>query len=407
MLRQELFDRVDILRKDSPAERIRNMRDLLEEAGDEAQKIRHLPDWAAKEMANAGLYRFALPTELAGEDLLARDQIEAVEAASAIDGSVGWCVQINSEINALMIRQMNKELAEKICGDWDVLVCSGQGTPNGPNPGREASLEGSAWNMTYQGSFASGCHSATWTMIFDSNPWEKSPTGAAEASWMVPRDDFEIIDTWDMAGLRGSGSHDVRIQAKIHLEHTLTIDELAPTELWENPTYRNPCHAFYNKAAVALGIARGTIDECVKLATHKTPWGSGSTLKDQPEAYIRLAENEANWMAARAFLMESQEAIEKSLGPLSEGKSLPEWELTRKGVLSATHAAQSCRLIVDTIHNLAGTTGSRMSHPLERKLRDAHQAASHGAISWRHYGNFGKTFLGEDPPGQYTKITRA
>ena len=32
MLRQELFDRVDILRKDSPAERIRNMRDLLEEA---------------------------------------------------------------------------------------------------------------------------------------------------------------------------------------------------------------------------------------------------------------------------------------------------------------------------------------------------------------------------------------
>ena len=112
-------------------------------------------------------------------------------------------------------------------------------------------------------------------------------------------------------------------------------------------------------------------------------------------------------MAARAFLMESQEAIEKSLGPLSAGKSLPEWELTRKGFLSATHAAQSCRLIVDTIHNLAGTTGSRMSHPLERKLRDAHQAASHGAISWRHYGNFGKTFLGEDPPGQYTKITRA
>ena len=106
MLRQELFDRVDILRKDSPAERIRNMRDLLEEAGDEAQKIRHLPDWAAKEMANAGLYRFALPTELAGEDLLARDQIEAVEAASAIDGSVGWCVQINSEIK--------KELHDKL-----------------------------------------------------------------------------------------------------------------------------------------------------------------------------------------------------------------------------------------------------------------------------------------------------
>ena len=407
MIKQALLEKSKILKQVPPAKRIQEMRELLLQAGDEAQEIRHLPNWAAKEMINAGLYRFALPTELAGEDLFARDQIEAVEAASAIDGSVGWCVQINSEINALMIRQMSQELAEKICGDWDVLVCSGQGTPNGPNPGREASKKDGGWDMTYQGSFASGCHNATWTMIFDANQWEKSPTGFAEASWMVPKGDFEIIDTWDMAGLRGSGSHDVRIQAKIPLEHTLPKDALAPSELWENPTYRNPCHAYYNKAAVALGIARGTMDEFVKLATHKTPWMSGSLLKDQPEAYIRLAESEANWMAARAFLMESQEAIEEDLGPLAEGKSLPDWELTRRGFLSSTHAAQSCRVIADTIHNTSGTTASRMSHPLERKLRDAHQAAAHGAISWRHYGNFGKTFLGEDPPAAYTKITRA
>ena len=101
MIKQALLEKSKILKQVPPAKRIQEMRELLLEAGDEAQKIRHLPDWAAKEMINAGLYRFALPTELAGEDLFARDQIEAVEAASAIDGSVGWCVQINSEINAL------------------------------------------------------------------------------------------------------------------------------------------------------------------------------------------------------------------------------------------------------------------------------------------------------------------
>ena len=48
-----------------------------------------------------------------------------------------------------------------------------------------------------------------------------------------------------------------------------------------------------------------------------------------------------------------------------------------------------------------------MSHPLERKLRDAHQAASHGAISYRNYGNVGKTLLGEEPPQLLTKVNRA
>ena len=61
----------------------------------------------------------------------------------------------------------------------------------------------------------------------------------------------------------------------------------------------------------------------------------------------------------------------------------------------------------DHLRDTVGTSASRMSHPLERKLRDAHQAAAHGGVSWRHYGNVGKRFLGEDPPLQYATPTRA
>jgi len=39
-----------------------------------------------------------------------------------------------------------------------------------------------------------------------------------------------------------------------------------------------------------------------------------------------------------------------------------------------------------------------MNHPPKRKLRNARQAASHALISWRQYGNWGKTFLGKKPP---------
>ena len=99
--------------------------------------------------------------------------------------------------------------------------------------------------------------------------------------------------------------------------------------------------------------------------------------------------------------------IEEHLGPLNGGRPQPDWEFTRTGLLASTHAAQACRRVVDLIHNTAGTTASRMNHPLERKLRDSHQAAAHGGVSWRHYGNMGKTYIGHEPPGGYATPTRA
>ena len=407
MVRPEIIDRMTKLKETPPLERIAQNREMLAKAGDEAQELRHLPEWAAKEMVDLGLYRFAMPAELGGEDLRARDQIAIIEASSAIDGSVGWCVQINSEINSLVLRQMDPDFAHEICDDWHMLVCSGLGTPNGPFPGRKAKRDGEGWQVTYQGAFASGCHNATWNLILTAETIDEDTGKPVEASYMIPKGEFEIVDTWNMAGLRGSGSHDVRVVGYVPPRHTLPQAALASTKLWENPTLRNPAQVPYNKGAVALGIARGALDEFTKLAVTKTPWMSGSLLKDMPEAQIRIGELEATYLAARAFLMESQTEIEDNLGPLKGGKEVPDWEFGRKGLLSSVHAAQTSRHIVDLIHNTAGTTASRIEHPLERKLRDAHQAAAHGGVSWRHFGAVGKTFLGEDPPPTYRTVERA
>lgn len=410
MVAQEILDRSAELQKTPMAERIANIREELAAGGDEAQQLRRLPDWVSKTMADAGLYRHTLPKELGGEDMTARGQIEAIEDTCAIDGSIGWCVQINSEINALVLRQMDPAFAHEICDDWYYLVCSGLGTPNGEFPGRKAKREGDGWRATYQGAFASGCFNATWNLVL--NPAAEvvdEDTGEmADASFMVPRGEFTPVDTWNMAGLRGSGSHDVRIVDQyVPPKHMLPQNALDSTEHWENPTYRNPSQVPYNKAAVALGIARGAIDALVDLAMVKTPWMSGSQLKDQPEAYIGVAECEATLRSARAFVMETQEEIEANLGPLDGGRSVPEWPLLRLGLLASTHAAQASRLVVDRIHNLGGTTAARMEHPLERKLRDAHQAAAHGGVSWRHYGVMGKTWLGDEIPAAYAEVKRA
>ena len=408
MVDAAIIERAEQVRKTPILDRIRGMRELFAQAGDEAQQIRHLPAWASKSIADEGLYRFALPHELGGEDTRCREQIEAVAAVSAVDGSVGWCVHINSEINSLILRQMTAEAEEAIYGDWYVLTCGGVG------PGLQNAIarpEGDGWRLWCQGSFGSGCHNATYTLVHTGNVGVPSDGGkSSEKAFLIPRENFEIVDTWDTAGLRGSGSHDVKVDgAFIPEPFTLPMELFAGCERYANPTFRNPTQAHYNKGAVAIGICRGAIDELTELAQTKTPWGSGSMLKDQPEAPIRIAEAEATLAAARAFLIGAEEELEDHLGPLPAegGRVGPEWEPLRRALLSCVHAAQSSMHIVDVIHNTAGTTASRIEHPLERKLRDAHQAAAHAAISWRHYRSLGLTYMTGEAPEVYTRNPRA
>ncbi len=411
MVRPEIIERQNEIKQTPMLERIESMREMLRAAGDEAQELRHLPAWAAKEMAANGLYRFALPAELGGEDVSAREQIENVELVSSIDGSVGWCAHINSEINGLIVRRMDRALCDEIFDDWDALVCSGLGPPNGPNPGRTARREGDGWRLSYQGSFASGCHNATWNFVMSPVVIDEATEEGAENSFMVPKGEFEVVDTWDTAGMRGSGSHDVRMDGTyVPPEHLLPARPLAPSEQWDNPTFRNPCHAVYNKSAVALGVCKGAIESFTDLAMNKVPWGLATALKDMPQVHYRMGEAMATYMAARTFVLDTQDALEANLGPKkpSEGGRLePDWDVFWPAYLACAHSAQAVRHVVGIINNTAGTTGSRMESPLERHLRDAQQSATHALISWRHYEDLGKTFVGHDPAANYMELRRA
>ena len=121
MVRAELKVRMAKLHDVPAVDRIAAMKDRLTATGDQAPELRHLPRWAAGEMADAGLYRLALPPELAGENPSPMDQIKVIEAVSAIDGSVGWCVRIDSEIDALVVRAFDPAVAPEVYDDWCII----------------------------------------------------------------------------------------------------------------------------------------------------------------------------------------------------------------------------------------------------------------------------------------------
>ena len=385
-----------------PVQRVGQIREQILKGADEAQQLRHLPQWLTDAMVEQGLFSFTLPENCGGEDASVRETIEVLEAIAAIDGSVGWNVMIGSEINAMAAGGMPSELIKEVFLDNPRVIMCGGGGP-GTQPSRALKEEG-GWRVFAQSTFMSGCHNSTWAFqsapLFDGEKALLDEQGRPMMrTFFLHKDQYEILDTWNVASLRGSGSHDVRSNGAFVSSKWEAVQLQLPATNSTNPVFRMPVNVrlSFNKAAVAIGVARGAIDTFTDLAQNKTPWLSASTLKDRPMAQYRLGEAEATLRAARAFLMEAMDGVGASL---ANGEPEPSWESMKIARLACLHAAQSSMHVVDLIHNTGGTSSIRMDNPLERKLRDAHGAASHRWVGPQLYEELGKVFMGHQPgPG--------
>ena len=317
-------------------ERVASLDDVIRRGGDEAQQLRRCPSFVIDALIDAGLFRFTIPRELGGEDASVGQTIEVIEAISAIDASVGWNVMLGSEINAMAAGGMAKELAAEVyLGDPNVIMCGGGGP--GTTPSRAVEQPDGSYRVWAHTTFISGCHNATWCFmvapVFDGDELRLTNGAPTVKLWMLHRDQWEILDTWDVAGLRGSGSHDVVTEGGIVPARFADVDLVTVPPLYENPVYRIPVplRLAYNKAAVAIGVARGALDEFAVLANAKTPMLSSTPLRDRPVAQYRMGEGEATLRARRGHSCSRRWVRSKtSCGPAAtrrppNGRRSPGW----------------------------------------------------------------------------------
>jgi alkylation response protein AidB-like acyl-CoA dehydrogenase len=387
-------------------ERVEALRDVIREGGDEAQQLRRLPQHTVDALIDAGLFRATLPKALGGEDLSSMQTVEMIEAVSAIDASVGWNLMLGSEINAMAAGGMDPVLAKEVYLDNPRVVMCGGGGPGTQPSYAKRDPDGDGYRVWGQSTFISGCHNATWffqaaPLLDDAGDVAKDANGAPIVKmWFLHRDQWEIIDTWDVAALRGSGSHDVRVVGGHVPEKFADVGLVTFPAHYDNPVFRMPVplRLSYNKAAVSLGIAKGVLTEFDNLARTKVPMLSTTTLKDRPIAQYRYGHAMAVYRSARAYLMEAMTEIEDEL---HAGAPWPGAATTQNARLACTYAANACMELVDSVTNAAGTSAIYMANPLERKLRDAHGAATHRWTSHQLFTDLGRIFLGGDPGPEF------
>src|SRR5699024_1250736 len=125
-------------------------------------------------------------------------------------------------------------------------------------------------------------------------------------------EDVEIVDNWEVIGMRGTGSHDLKVKDVFVPDEWTFIRGGAPSI--EEPINQYPTIAYAAQvlAVVNLGIARTALDEISKMA------GAGSITgapKMADRAYLRIsfAKAEAALQSARAYFYETTESAWESI----------------------------------------------------------------------------------------------
>jgi indole-3-acetate monooxygenase len=362
-------------------------------ARDEAEQMRQTPPALAAEITRAGIYQMYLPRSAGGQETPPLTAFRVVEALSRVDGSVGWCAMIATSIS-MSVGRLPAEVGRELAGSPADYRGAGSARPGG----RAWEAPG-GYRVKGRWNFASGIQNARWLyctcimMDGDTPVLTVAGTPVLRAVW-VPRESVTIVDTWQVMGMRGTGSQDFTVDDVFVPARRSCLSDAAPVET--GPLYNRRAwyvHLWTPSAGNALGIARGAIDNLAEIAASEASTMSANLLRDRPMVQARIGEAEAIVNAARAYVFD---AVGRLWGALCAGQT-PSDQMIAQGRLALVHAMHEAVRAVDKVFHAAGTNAIYTRLPLERAFRDVHVAVQHAAGLPSYFESAGKALLGLRP----------
>lgn len=353
----------------------------------EAEEIRHLPQPVANAFVEQNLYRIGAPEIFGGLDASAVSQMDAIEIVSRADGAAGWNLMIGIETFALVAPSMAS--CGEMIRDLSVVMASSTAAVG------TAEKVSNGYVVSGQWQFVSGIHNANIFGATVQKCAKGEPIKDERYYAILEQNQYTILDTWHVSGLRGSGSHDVRVSEVFVPEErvvaTLGMGGIDSKQLLVPLGVR----LTFNKTAVGFGIARAAIDAFIELASGKTPRFANRKLKERRFAHRALAHAEARLRGARAAMYEHADHVWKVC--------LANVELNDED-RAITHilASDAARAVVEAVELLAeaaGTSANESGSPLEKLARDVRVIRQHATVQPHHMEDAGSLLLNQEPRG--------
>ena len=382
-----------VLTPDEALSRARAMVPRLQERAAHADALRRCPDESIRELSESGLMRLLQPRRVGGSELPWVALIDVGSELARGCGSTAWN-WANYAVHHWMLAFWPIACQDEVWGaDRDVLIASSMVFPAG-----KATRVPGGYRLSGRWPFSSGVDPSAWNML--GGIVRSEAEGDEYRMFLLPREDYTIIDNWHVLGLCGTGSKDVEAkEVFVPEDRTLAVEDTKGGDTHPgaaaNPAslFRIPIFATfpYMLTGVALGIAQGAYESVIDGLRGRVARYSGKSLADMTAVQIKIAEAGACIDTARQVMRDHCQTAQT----LAERGEVPDLLLKATWRRDGAFSAGLCERAVDVLFKLGGGSALFDEHPLQRAFRDVHAATAHISMIWEPQATtFGRVALG-------------
>lgn len=351
---------------------------------DEYSAQRYVSHDTVQLMKEAGFFRAVVSRVFGGIAGNPKPFLLAIERVACVDGSAGWVASFGS--SNYYLAALPAETQAKIYQSGPDQMFAG-----GLFPVQPAKREGNGWVIDGQWKFSSGSKTADWIGVGISGSnvggFNDMPRTA-----IMPASQAEVVDNWEVMGMEGSGSHDLKVQGQFVADEW-TFLRGAAAQI-DEPLYRIPTVPFSGQVhtAVILGMAASAIQELLAMCHGQRTTGAPK-LADRAYVRMGLARATASFFSARAYFYEVCERVWQEI---EKGNEISP-ELTNEMKLSSAYAAEICAEVVKRCYNLSGIGSIYLNRRMQKILRDTLVSVQHAHINESVFDGAGAVLAGVEP----------
>jgi indole-3-acetate monooxygenase len=365
--------------------------DITARAAD-IEAARRIPLDLVEALRTIGIFRMFVPRSHGGLELDLPTVVEIIGALGRIDGSVAWCAMI-AATGPVFVPLLPLQTYEQVYRHGPDVIMAGSIQPAGTAEPAEG-----GWRVSGRWPFVSGCEHAEWMLAFcvmtDGGKPLPGPAGAdgppLVRGILLPARDWQIEDTWHVAGLKGTGSHHIVLRdAPVPAENFFDFATGVPC--LPGPLYQAAPQVLpVMHAAFTVGMAEGALDDLVALAnTGRKQHRAAVPMRDSEIFQSALGRVAADVRAARSMLQDQAASHWRH----ALVRTLRDEARLVQAAQTATWLASTCVGAVHACFALGGGAALYDTSPLQRRLRDLQAAAQHAAVHPRNYVGAGKLLL--------------
>jgi 3-hydroxy-9,10-secoandrosta-1,3,5(10)-triene-9,17-dione monooxygenase len=356
------------------------VRDLLptfRDRADEAEKLRQVPEASVKALEETGFFQLLQPRRFDGLEGDPVDFFTAVREIASADGSTGWISSVLG-VHPWQVALFPDEAQQAVWGSDPTTRLSSSYAPTG-----KAVVTEGGYRLSGKWSFSSGSAHATWVLL-GGLVFNDEGNVVDFKTFLVPHDKYEIVDVWNVVGLRGTGSNDIVVEETfIPDAFTLSMSDTGRCygpgqEQNTSDLYKLPFHSLFTStiATPIIGMATGAYTEHVEMQRKRVRAAYlGEKASSDPFAAVRIAragsEIDAAWALLMANIREEQACVER-------GEQIPlslRLRVRRDQVLGTQRAIDA----IDELFEASGGRALAEGTYLQRAWRDAHAGRVHAA----------------------------